>query len=201
MALLRMCITPPAHLRSDLCLLRVSRFCRPPLLCMRENPFASGGNSFRISVLWTNTKGYSLPEISPWLCVGGAVGRVDGGVLAKASSSGRCHCAGAAPPLPFVGPRLQSGCSVGLGAGSAHRFAGFTAGVSHAFRRWVERLGLGDRSPAALVAFAEAVREDPTFRAMSDAERRLFAPLVAPVLKNWNGIEVGGLRAAGPLAG
>ena len=35
---------------------------------------------------------------------------------------------------------------------------------------------------------------------LGEAERQRFAPHVAPSLRNWNGIEVGGLAAAGPLA-
>jgi L-asparaginase II len=37
------------------------------------------------------------------------------------------------------------------------------------------------------------------FTPMSVDEAQAFAPLRAPVLRNWNGIVVGGLRAAGPL--
>jgi L-asparaginase II len=33
-----------------------------------------------------------------------------------------------------------------------------------------------------------------------EAERARFAPFSAPILRNWNGIEVGALRATGPLA-
>ncbi|MCC7281333.1 MAG: asparaginase [Acetobacteraceae bacterium] len=39
------------------------------------------------------------------------------------------------------------------------------------------------------------------FVPMSEAEAAQFRPFRAPVLKNWNGIEVGALAAAGPLAG
>ena len=38
------------------------------------------------------------------------------------------------------------------------------------------------------------------FGGFDDEARLKLAPFVAPVLKNWNGIEVGGLRPAGPLA-
>jgi L-asparaginase II len=38
------------------------------------------------------------------------------------------------------------------------------------------------------------------FMPMSVDEAQALAPLRAPVLKNWNGIEVGGLRVAGPLS-
>ena len=38
------------------------------------------------------------------------------------------------------------------------------------------------------------------FVRLTDDEARKFAPLRAPVLRNWNGIEVGALRAVGPLA-
>jgi L-asparaginase II len=37
------------------------------------------------------------------------------------------------------------------------------------------------------------------FVPMTPAQAEAFAPLRAPVLRNWNAIEVGGLRAAGPL--
>ena len=35
---------------------------------------------------------------------------------------------------------------------------------------------------------------------LGEEERRRFSPYVAPSLRNWNGIEVGGVRAVGPLA-
>ncbi len=35
---------------------------------------------------------------------------------------------------------------------------------------------------------------------MGADEQQRFAPFAAPVLRNWNGIEVGALQAAGPLA-
>ncbi len=38
------------------------------------------------------------------------------------------------------------------------------------------------------------------FLPMSDAESAAFRPLAAPSLTNWRGLEVGALRAAGPLA-
>jgi L-asparaginase II len=38
------------------------------------------------------------------------------------------------------------------------------------------------------------------FLPMDDAQRSAFARFTAPVLKNWDGIEVGQIRAAGPLA-
>jgi L-asparaginase II len=38
------------------------------------------------------------------------------------------------------------------------------------------------------------------FTPMTPAEAEAFAPLRAPSLRNWNGIEVGAIRAAGPLA-
>jgi L-asparaginase II len=38
------------------------------------------------------------------------------------------------------------------------------------------------------------------FLALSDAERTRFEPFLSPTLRNWNGLEVGGLRPAGRLA-
>jgi L-asparaginase II len=38
------------------------------------------------------------------------------------------------------------------------------------------------------------------FVVLQDHERRLLAPRLAPVLRNWNGIEVGSIRAVGALA-
>jgi len=32
-----------------------------------------------------------------------------------------------------------------------------------------------------------------------ESERRRLAPFASPILRNWNGVEVGALRAAGPL--
>jgi hypothetical protein len=34
---------------------------------------------------------------------------------------------------------------------------------------------------------------------MSDAERRALAPFMHPVLRNWNGFEVGGVRVTEAL--
>ena len=38
------------------------------------------------------------------------------------------------------------------------------------------------------------------FVPMDEAQRAALARFAAPVLTNWNGLAVGGLRAAGPLA-
>ena len=38
------------------------------------------------------------------------------------------------------------------------------------------------------------------FLALSDDEQARFEPLLAPTLRNWNGVEVGAVGAAGPLA-
>ena len=38
------------------------------------------------------------------------------------------------------------------------------------------------------------------FLPLDDDERARFSAFAAPILRNWNGIEVGALRAAGPLA-
>ena len=35
---------------------------------------------------------------------------------------------------------------------------------------------------------------------LDDDERARFSAFAAPILRNWNGIEVGALRAAGPRA-
>jgi L-asparaginase II len=50
---------------------------------------------------------------------------------------------------------------------------------------------------AAEVAMAAVVRR---FLVLADAERKVVDELAAPVLRNWNGLAVGSLRAAGAIA-